>query len=89
MPEDFSNSEMNEDPVPFKREPRLAEIFPGIHLSSFEEQAELTRNYSASLSPVERMAHLHKLILIAYAQELQRPIEELWNNNIVMDEFKW
>lgn len=83
------NDQVNEDAAPYGAGRRLSDFFPGVHVSSMEEQSELNRKYSASLSPVERMAYMHQLILIAYAEELQKPVEELWDKKIYLDEITW
>ena len=80
---------LNEDPVPYQRNPPLSKLFPGLVISSLKEQEDATRQYSAALSPVERMVYLHQLILIAYAEELKKPIDELWNKRIVIDKITW
>jgi hypothetical protein len=87
--EDKDDNLANEDPTPYKKEKSLSELFPGIHLSSLPEQDRLSAEYSMSLSPVERMALMHQLILIAYAEELKKPVEELWNKTITVEKLKW
>ncbi len=64
---------------------KLSELFPGIYISTLQEQEDQMRKYSASLTPVERMAYLQYLIRIAYAEELNDPTKNLWNKNIVID----
>lgn len=89
MPENDENNAVNEEAASYQGKKKLSEIFPGIHMSSLEEQDELRRKYSASLSPLERMAYMHQLILIAYAEELKKPKDELWNKTIIFDKIKW
>ena len=64
---------------------KLSELFPGIYISTLQEQEDQMRAYSASLTPVERMAYLQYLIRITGGDELDNPENNLWNKNIVID----
>ncbi len=64
---------------------KLSELFPGIHISTLQEQEDQMREYSASLTPVERMAYLQYLIRLTWGDELDDPDNKLWNKNIVID----
>ncbi len=66
-------------------EKKLSELFPGIYISTLQEQEDQMREYSASLTPVERMAYLQYLIRLTWGDELDDPDNKLWNKNIVID----
>ena len=63
----------------------LAEMFPGIVISTMEKQENEMRQYSASLSPVERMEYLQELIKRAYGHILADSNANLWEKIIYID----
>ena len=75
----------NEPMEKYGKEKKLSEVFKGITISTLEEQEEDTRRYSASLSPLERMAYLHQLIQSAYAHVLSDKTKVLWDKKIYLD----
>jgi hypothetical protein len=61
----------------------LADVFEGIHISSFEQQENDLRNYSLSLTPVERMHYLQQLIKASFGKKVYD--KKLWDKKIVID----
>ena len=78
--------EVKEPAQKYEKEKKLSEVFKGITVSTLQEQEDDTRRYSASLTPVERMAYLHKLIKMAYAHVLADKSKVLWDKKIYIDE---
>ena len=64
---------------------KLGTIFKTITVSTLEEQEEERRIYSASLSPLERIAYLHELTLNAYNIRSQEELKQLWDKKIYID----
>ncbi|HET6992991.1 MAG TPA: hypothetical protein VFJ43_16785 [Bacteroidia bacterium] len=73
---------MNYVSVPGKN---LAETFKTITVSSFKDQEEDMRKYSASLSPLQRMAYLYQLNQVAFAHILSNPKKSQWKKEIIID----
>lgn len=89
MAEEDKNSEANEPGQHYsKTNAPLSQIFKNIVISSLEEQEEEMRRYSASLTPIERMAYLQLLIKIAYGHILNNPSLNLWEKKIYIDKIK-
>jgi hypothetical protein len=63
----------------------LSMLFKGLAISSLSEQEDEMRRYSQSLTPIERLAYLYQLNLIAFGEELRLPAKELWNKKITID----
>jgi hypothetical protein len=87
MSEENPDNAFNEEAALYQK--KLSEFFPGIHISSLEEQDELRRKYSASLTPVERMAYLYQLIQVAYADILSKRDDKTEDKKIIIEELKW
>ena len=69
--------------------PKLGDIFKTISIATTEAQEEEMRNYSASLSPLQRMAYLYELICRAYGHVLNKPEENLFDKTIYIDKPKF
>ena len=78
---------MNEPELKYISSPgkNLFETFKTISVSTLEDQENEMRNYSLSLSPVERMAYLYQLNQIAFAHILNDPKENLFEKIIIID----
>ena len=63
---------------------KLGDLFKTITVSTLEEQEEERRNYSASLSPLERIAYLHELNMNAYGHFSEETLKKLWDKNIYL-----
>lgn len=83
---DKERYELNEPQVAYGIQPKsLSQLFKKITISSLEKQEDEMRQYSASLTYVERMAYLQELIRIAYADVLSDPTKNLWDKKIYID----
>lgn len=83
--EDTNNSEANEPQPGFDSSTTRTAFKKVIVFSTLEEQDRLTREFTASLSHVERMQYLQKLIRIFYGLELSQPVEKFWTKKLVSD----
>jgi hypothetical protein len=73
------------EPMPVYSAGMLGNIFGSVEISSVAIQEEEMRNYSASLSHIQRMEYLYDLICRAYAHVLDNPSENLWDKTIYID----
>ena len=66
-----------------KSSKKTGNIYKTITISSPEAMEQDTRNYSASLTPAERIAYLLELNQIAFAEVFEKySEEELWDRQI-------
>jgi hypothetical protein len=76
---------LNEPQISYPAQ-KLGDVFKTITISTTEEQSEEMRQYSASLSYVQRMAYLYDLICRAYGHVLNNSSEDLWDKTIYIDQ---
>lgn len=77
---------VNEPQTEYVSKPKLGDVYKTITISSFEDMEDERRKYSASLSPIQRMAYLYELNQLAFGHIFKQGDQSFWTKEIIIED---